>query len=218
MEEMVKCRDCGFFGVRNRSTRKIEEAEASIRTEGRIPTDTRTGTKLLYESTPVCVAGAADFRIEMEELSESHNSGPGTRLVKCCGKKRACGKFVRWVVGMSPKDHVQMELLAEEKRKNQEWLERGELEGREWLEKQDARTRRFNSQLRRNDRRFQKRIAAQSRSVALICALIGIFAALIGSVGGASIVYWFGTPRNFQVAPDFGGEQDRSVARQPVSE
>ncbi|WP_461506327.1 hypothetical protein [Rhodopirellula baltica] len=176
MEEMVKCRDCGFFGVRNRSTRKIEEAEASIRTEGRIPTDTRTGTKLLYESTPVCVAGAADFRSEFENLTGSQNSSPGARLTKCCGKKRDCRKFVRWVIGMSPKDHIDMAFLAEEKRANREWLERGDREGRE-----------FHSRLEQERRDFDSKLASKSRLNSLFVAGIGIGGAIVGATFGALI-------------------------------
>lgn len=147
----VKCADCGYLAVRHRTTRQLYDAEESLRVNGELPILDNRG--YVYDEWPVCFVRAANFRVEMEDNSAT----PHRKRV--LNQPRECDQFTPWHQGFSPKEHVEMKMLDEQK----QWQRDEAAEQRRWQERQ--------TELAEKHHRV-------NFGVALLAALIGAVATL----------------------------------------
>lgn len=175
-----QCGKCGLLAMRNRETRQLDETERKVRAGEEPPMSNNASSRYMHETTPICVAGVVDFD---EEMGESESDDWSVNMVECCNRERKCGDFIQWVTGLSPKEHIEMGFMADEREKSRAWLERCESESKA-----------FYQRLEDERKKFDKTLANEARSTALNAALIGIVAALVGTVAGAvisaAIAYW----------------------------
>ena len=106
MAEVVRCRDCGFLAMRNVETRKLEEAEETLRNTGQIPAQHRMKR---HESLPVCFMAAVNLRAEATGEDPVH-------VLEIVNRERQCAAFTNWNVGYTPKEHREMLDRGEERR------------------------------------------------------------------------------------------------------
>lgn len=187
----VRCADCGLLTLRLLHQGQYLEADTDFRSAGE-----RHG--ILEETTgaPICMVRAFDLRDEargweglMPDAARDHT---------VITKPRPCPRFVAWVQGLSPKEHVEMhhaermEQIAEERKKADE--ERAEerrradqkrqdelrTEQRAWQEAQD-RTRREREDARdKESRAWQERQNNINRVVQVTLFALTILAGAIG--------------------------------------
>jgi hypothetical protein len=106
---MVKCAKCGFLGVRCLDTGNIVGEE--LRERGVWPTNSEG--RRAFQDTPVCAVGACNFAEET----------PGTDYESTAGvlqKDRECDQFTRLLPALTPKEHIDMNVLQQQK----EWQQR----------------------------------------------------------------------------------------------
>jgi hypothetical protein len=118
MAVLVKCADCGFLAVRHMDTRALLDAEELLRVNGEIPS--RNTGMMIYDEWPVCFIRRANFRKEMND-----NSGSPHRK-KVLNDKRECDDgFTPWQQGLTPKEHLEMQLdhkwRMEQAEREREW-------------------------------------------------------------------------------------------------
>jgi hypothetical protein len=151
----VRCRDCGYLAIREFANRELVEAEACVRKDGAMP-PTIPHAHRKYELIPLCFAGAMDFSTEMQIAAGADDP---RKIVSVCSDERTCESFTTWQIGHSPKEHRKMDMLKEQREANE----------------------RFLLTLQEGNRTANESIAAKGRVTLLICAGIGIGAALAGA-------------------------------------
>ena len=111
----MKCRDCGFLAVRNPKTGHFQEAIGPTRNNGAVDG---------YHTLPHCSVAAYDINVECSDRPE--NFLPVTK------EERTCGHFTAWHEGFSPKEHLEMRLLEQQR----QWQRDRDKDDREWRDKQ----------------------------------------------------------------------------------
>lgn len=118
-DKVVKCADCGCLALRNRNTLELVGAGEKYRREGMLPS---INSRYVFEEAPVCAEGIADF-------SAFHNDVAGGHAM--ARSERICLPFIRWRPGLTPKGHMDIRLLEEQREFNlhiidadREWKER----------------------------------------------------------------------------------------------
>lgn len=192
----VKCQDCGYLAWRNKHTRELAEAEAEYR---KSPDMSITELDRNYQRLPLCFLAVHDIRGEIEV--ERGKSGtervddPAT-VLNVISKERTCSGYTEWKHGMSPKEHMQMHLLEEQRKREdkrddaqREWQRMVENERRESDSKrEDSRDKeqrewqKAQEQERREWESAQSRLALQTeearhnRSIwwSVACVAIGV--------------------------------------------
>lgn len=103
---MVQCKKCGCVGARDFLTRILLEVDESFRSDadrGHGPSG-----KVLYFGKPVCAAMAWNLG------SEADGDG-ATDTLQILDRERKCDSFVTWQPGSSPREHVEMRLIEEQR-------------------------------------------------------------------------------------------------------
>jgi len=111
-QNLVKCKDCGWLGVRQKASRILVDADDAYRNEGTIPR-LKAGSSLpepVIESLPICYAGRRKFYDEMQTPT------PNEAIVKAAlAKPYPCDSITPWQSGLSPKELEQMKMLEEQR-------------------------------------------------------------------------------------------------------
>ena len=133
----VQCADCGFLALRNTRTDGLAEARFRYRETGEVPLsetpiEIRTPTPdgddeedaytSPYQIPPVCFVGAHNLSGTRRSTANVSKS-PMTRdeALAIVQEGRACTKFIRWVQGYSPREHLEMERMKDQKRGQRIW-------------------------------------------------------------------------------------------------
>jgi len=122
----VKCAACGFLAVIRISPRELAEAEAEYRSRGHIADN---NGRLVYEEFPVCFVRAA--RLKSEWVATRQAGQEPTGILK---SERDCSAFIPWQQGFSPKEHVEMQLLEQQRT----WQATRENDQRNWQKQESA--------------------------------------------------------------------------------
>lgn len=184
---MVKCRDCGFLAVRMRATHetpaRLIEVEDDYRSKGAYDES--------YDRVPICFMRKADLRWEIGEWTKKFDAAtkadqamrePLTnQLWAIIDRERECDGYTDWLRGWSPREHLEMQMLEEQRNElrrqaeaDQVWRERQDTAEREWRSQESAATRR------------EHRILLGALIAAIV---IPIIAAIIeGSLGSTEII------------------------------
>lgn len=106
---MIKCADCGFLGVRHLITQELVSPAEEQRQNG-TPPESDNGRPNL-DTEPVCAVGATVLWDDSEG-----DYGPA-HLIQ---KERDCSRFSRWIPALSPKEHLDMDMLEQQRQWQQE--------------------------------------------------------------------------------------------------
>lgn len=145
---MVKCSECGFLALRDKTTGLLVEANDDYRASGRVPEYIAAYKE--YHNYPICFAMAYDLMPEVEQAAQQQfingSDDWGKYTLGVINKERVCpphGKsygFTTWQQGFTPKEHREM-------------LERQWMRQRE--DKRDADIREWQERQRKSDRRWR---------------------------------------------------------------
>ncbi len=106
---MVKCKDCGYLGVREANGTQLVNPDKTQREVGR-------AINGITEHCPVCAIAAFDLPAEHRDPP---GMNPSEHAANIMAKDRECHQFTDNMPGLSPKEHIDMNLLAQ----NQRYLE-----------------------------------------------------------------------------------------------
>ncbi len=115
------CEKCGYLGIRNAATLQLVEVDEAFR-ELAITPPGLNGLKSVYTGKPVCAVMAHDLA---SECKASHGQPvlDVFRLKRDCGDR---GKSITWQRGFTPKEHVEMQLLDEQRAWQEQQAEKAE--------------------------------------------------------------------------------------------
>ena len=120
---MVKCSECGFLASRNVQTRRLEETELEIRSEGALSIAWNTEKPFDKYEPPICFMQAPDFKAIPYSTDVTYNRDKVSKEVYDeIQRDRECEFFTKWRQGFTPREHREM-------LDRQEW--------REWQAKSD---------------------------------------------------------------------------------
>ncbi|MFO0938347.1 MAG: hypothetical protein U0798_17720 [Gemmataceae bacterium] len=111
----VKCKDCGCLAVLDQEYR-LHEATDDLRTKAAFPCSQVRGDPF---SGMVCSAGAYDLTGKDSDVKSS--KGHVAFILNTVNTERECSKFMKWRLGFSPKEHIQMKNEEEAKEENRTW-------------------------------------------------------------------------------------------------
>lgn len=120
MQSRVRCADCGLLALRNNEMHRLVEADFRYREEG-IPRRNQQGV-VIYDIVPVCFVREVNFH---EEIGDRPKDKAAPLVLR---KERECKSFMPWCQGYSPKEHIEMNILQEQR----DWQLRREEEDRRW--------------------------------------------------------------------------------------
>jgi hypothetical protein len=120
------CAECGYLGIRSSTTKELVEVEETFRREG--AEDRTGGVQAAYVGKPVCAIMAADLQAVV-------SSRRGSSIAQMLSEQRNCEHGTRWLRGFTPKEHLQMNLIEEQREKHRKWEE----EDRAWRQAQAER-------------------------------------------------------------------------------
>jgi len=123
MNPKVRCDDCGCIALRMKANRALVELEGPMREGEKPPTifaDRGSAFALIdvedvYEELPVCICGEASFRNDLEArqqvVKDQCRLWCSADLVQLLLVERECSSFIKWRQTMSPREHVEMNVL-----------------------------------------------------------------------------------------------------------
>lgn len=109
----VRCVDCGYLAVRDFKSRQLVEVEAAMREAGWQPKIPHSGYKP-YEERPICFVRSSKICNELDPPQ------PG-QFLTAIKTDRQCDKITPWHQGFSPREHLKMNLLEEQRERDRKW-------------------------------------------------------------------------------------------------
>ena len=121
---MVKCANCGYLSVRLRNNLSLVSPDEEQRRKGKPPASPapETASQIMdipvLEVKPICAIGAiridAEFdgelgKIPPTELKQSEENVAALVM----GKDRECTQFVEWLPVLSPKEHLDKNVMKQ---------------------------------------------------------------------------------------------------------
>lgn len=134
MSKSVSCKDCGCLALRHSKTLELSGASEDYRQSGTLPAE---NNRYLYDEIPVCVANAFNFAVLAPNKDHSYAVIRGSLH---------CEQFIAWQPALSPKEHIEMKQLQEQREHNRQMLESDRL----WREAQAQAEREWKEQDRRD--------------------------------------------------------------------
>ena len=154
-QRKVRCAECGYLAIREVKKWTLCEAERKYRDDLTTPPN---GPDREYQFVPVCFAGEVSF-------AESLQGSEKEKRAECrsaISRDRECPSFTSWKPGFSPKEHVDMQLVREQR----EWQQGEEKRRREWQKEQEEDRRKWEA-------RLQTRELSAGAVVAIAAAVLG---------------------------------------------
>ena len=142
---MVRCADCGLLCYKNQATRTFEHVDAEARKTAQFPTYKLGGGNIRFRYDPYCLVLACDLAKELKARTPPSDAGgnfqsPIEAVLEVIGEQRECSSWVKWRPGFSPKEHMEMQLLDEQ---------------RKWEQEQRERDRRWQEEMRKEDLKWK---------------------------------------------------------------
>ncbi len=156
MPDGVRCKDCGFLGIRKTGDREIVEVELQIRETGDFPYELQftkgdmwADQQYHYEPRPICFMREPEFLAETQrEISPGDREAQFTNVIR---RERNCDSFTPWKQGNTPKEHSEMlerQLMLDWQDKRDEadrtWREQQAREDRAWRAEESKLARQAN--------------------------------------------------------------------------
>ncbi len=140
---MVKCADCGYLAVRNKETHALVSPAREQRETGEAP-PAPGAVERPIGTIPICAIGVCDLRRKVEEARRGMVGKPvirdGEAPKAVIQKDHDCQRSTKWIPALSPKEHIDMDLLE----KQQVWDDERDKRQQAWQEERDARNLRVN--------------------------------------------------------------------------
>ena len=133
------CAECGYLTIHNRKTRELVEVETAIRGGGKIPAfadETRTGDQPVYEKPFLCFMREPQVTADLQDGTYPSFEKQRDAVFH---KLRTCESWTAWKQGFTPKEHLEMNLLQEQR----DWQRKCQDADQSWRESQDRRDRRW---------------------------------------------------------------------------
>lgn len=130
-QESVTCAACGFFAVRHLESQLLVSPGAAQRKSGHPPGGPNAK----------CAVGTVPFCAVNSEAAHEHGVEytPPAEFVKIAKSTRECGAFTKWLPGLTPKEHLDMAVLEDQRT----WQRKCDTEDKQWRESQDKDNRRW---------------------------------------------------------------------------
>ncbi len=106
----VKCKDCGFLAFRRKESMELVAVDPSFREN---PDMAARGRHAHYSSVPVCFVAESDIEDELSGCKIISTKSVGEVI----SKERECGGYTSVIHGLSPREHLQMQLLEEQRKR-----------------------------------------------------------------------------------------------------
>lgn len=189
---MPRCGECGLLTVKENMGTSYYEVDIEYRTNGMRYDNLKRG-----EPTPRCLVMACNLREEAIELSREGNK-ESDQVMKIASKDRECEKFVPWVPGNTPKEHLEMyhallasQEAARQRERDREWESKQEAAAREWQiaqdearrEREDRRDKEAKERDDRRDKDNRDWQASQNLTNRKWQGVLGGIAAAVGLIG-----------------------------------
>ncbi len=129
---MVKCADCGLLCVRRLDSRALEEVDSEVRRTWKLPSQPNTSYKM-HDDLPLCFDRVEEFQLELALVKDSGTTCDG--IIGILSKERDCPSFDAWKQGFSPKEHVELKILNDQRL----WQATREDADRLWRDRQEER-------------------------------------------------------------------------------
>ena len=158
---LVRCAECGLLAMRDFKTRELCETENSVRDRGEMPPGIPGSQHKRFDDSPICVARKVDFQ---ELMSNTGAAKVAEQIYSVCNSERECDRFLRWQPGMTPKEHLQMDMIERQ---------------REWQKSVDERDRQWRKEDRDDDR---TKTDSAIRSAWIMNVSVGIITSIAAAV------------------------------------
>ncbi len=160
---VVKCAGCGYLGVRHKTLQTLASPDWNQRGTGIPPLP-------IVESMPVCAIGAIDLCKEhAARYADRQNSRapetPANSMAVVVQQERVCEHSTEWKPGLSPKEHIGMDIL----RQLRESARLSREADRQFLERQA----RAQAQWHETDKRFRWLHVTTIMVAAIVSACVG---------------------------------------------
>jgi hypothetical protein len=162
---MVKCAACGYLGVRDMDNKMLVNPSAEQRRNGQPPSNSKGGAATQAE--PICALGICDL--------ESELTGPGSApAATVMSKDRICSPSTKNIPALTPKEHIDMNVLERQQAFQQEWREKDQ----QWRETQakDQRQWQKDQEKLQNERH---RTDVRYRTIHFAIILVAAFGAVL---------------------------------------
>ena len=107
---MVKCAECGFLALRDKTTGLLLEVNDDYRVSGRVPEYIKAYKE--YHNYPICFTMAHDLMPEVEQAAGKQfidqSDDWGKYVLVVITKERDCLGFTKYQQGFTPKEHRDM--------------------------------------------------------------------------------------------------------------
>ena len=131
---MVKCANCGYLAVRNKTDYYLGEASIDFRDRGSIAlgTDDKGNNQHpLHEKIPLCFARYHYLGDAIKSIQ--HKDNPFNEVTTIIQADINCSEFIEWQQGFTPKEHREMV----DRDKMLKLQNDREVADRKWRDKQD---------------------------------------------------------------------------------
>lgn len=163
---MPRCKDCGLLAHRHRETRELREVEQLYRDNQTFsPVDADKN----FAGGPLCVGMVETFSSSKADLHNQLES------------ERPCVRFIKWQLGLTPREHLVMSFLYEIKEKLQrEADERWQADAKQRQDELDRLTKWRDDDVQRIDKRHRSSLLVNA--IVALCAAAITAAATLGGV------------------------------------
>lgn len=194
----VRCADCGYLAVRENVTWTLWEAEQEFRDDLQSPSNISglaNAQPRSFGGAPLCFVGETDFAIEPGGTEQDKKA----RRLALLSKDRSCDSFIEWKRGFTPKEHMEMNLLLEQRkwqrdtaREDQKWRAQQADQERQWRERQAEKERQWRQEdidRERDDRKEDMAMAKQALATNVRTALLAAFLGFLGALAAVALSY-----------------------------
>ena len=118
---MHRCDQCGYLAMRSTETRQLIEAEKGVRESWVLPDLVlHPGTKSV-EQLPICFAGEDEYLFPPGQKAESDYHAVTQTILSNIQREHTCPAFIPWMHGRSPREHDEMRLADEQRKRDLAW-------------------------------------------------------------------------------------------------
>lgn len=179
----VKCRDCGYLSVRDRGTGELMSPDNDYRQSGAVAM-----TMPHIAPFPICMRRACDFPKELNMKSERHAIYPKDAAV-VLDKERDCEKFIPWQQGLSPKEHLEMDIIERREQREIDMIEKREQRDRQWR-LADEKSQKDREERDRKWRQEDVKADTRRTKIEIVMGSVAIIAALIAGAISGPMAEW----------------------------
>lgn len=113
---MHRCKDCGYLSAWRTDLLQFDSAPSRFRETGRMPMNQQGHP--IYALNPTCSMNMPLGGIANQSLSDDSTDGDRKAIID---RAHDCAKFSTLQTGLSPKEHLEMDMLREQLKEQRAW-------------------------------------------------------------------------------------------------